>query len=607
MPNAMPPTTSGETLTPDNVEFWTAEIENARKDREPFLKMARRALDAYTQTDDEMSQHGAPINMFWANIQVMQGILYANPPRADVSRRHKTYGDDVARVAGNILERLINAGIEADSDTLEDAWRKSVFDWLVPGVGQTWLRYEPSFENVLDAAGQPVILENGQPAQKISNEDALTEYVNWSDICWSPARTFSEVTWMARAVQMSREAVTKRFGEDIAAGLTFSRRRGDDERNKADEVLFGETARIHEIWYKPTRTVYWVSAGYDAILDSRKDPLQLANFFPAPEPLVMDAVTDHFLPRPLYVIAEQLYEQIDEISNRIKWLTRACRIAGVRDQNIKEFETVFRRAELSLVPVENWAALSEKGGLKGAMELINTEQIAATIEKLRIEKAARVSELYEVLGLSDIMRGMAQKVETATTQSLKSRYGNARVGVYGAQLENWVSSVLALRAEIMVKHFQPETLLRRSGIMETPDAQLAQQAVAMLKQDRDWMWRIKVQSQSMAATDYGAEQEARIGFMKGMQGMLQSMGPVVKDMPQSLPFFLEIMKWVMSGFRAGKEVETILDQAIESVKARPPAPDPMKAAEVQLTQAKAIGEKADAMAAMQQGMPPAMQ
>lgn len=597
------------TLTPDQYEFWSAELENAKKDRSKrFSTEARRALTAYNSGSGEEGGHGTPLAMFWANVQVMQGILYANPPKADVSRRHKTYGDDKARVAGTILERIINAGIESDADSFEDAWRKSVWDWLVPGLGQVWLRYVPSFEDIMDESGQPVMLEDGKVAQRISDEDATTEYVNWCDLYWSPAKTWAEVTWIGRAVHMSRDALTKRFGEEIAPLLSYSRKRDkDNEKSGKDDVLYGETARIIEIWYKPTRTVYWICDGYDSILDSRVDPLQLRGFFPAPEPLAMNLTTEHFMPTPLYVTAEPLYTQIDEISSRIKWLTRACKIAGVRDQNVKEFETLFKRAELSLVPVENWAALSEKGGIRGAMELVNIEMISSTIEKLRFEKAARVNELYEVLGLSDILRGQAQKVETATTQGLKAKYGESRVGVYAQQLEMWVSQVLSLRAEIMVKHFQPETLIRRSGIMETPDKGLAMAAVESMKSDRDFQWRVKVQSASMAAPDWQGEQQARVEFMKGFQGMLQGMGPVVQQMPQSMPFFLEILKWILSGFRASKEIESVLDSAIDTMRSQPQKPNPAQQAELQLTQAKAASEKADAMATMREAMMPPQQ
>jgi hypothetical protein len=593
---------SDPSTNPSYAEFWIKEIMAAKKDREEYTKNAVEAIDAFTDANGT-SEEGTPVNMFWSNVQVMTGILYANPPKADVSRAHKDSGDDVARVAATMIERILNADIEMDDSTLESAWRKCVWDWIVPGMGQIWTRYDVKTEPVLDEMGQPIMLPEGNPAQRVANEDALTEYVNWDDFSWSPARTWDEVIWVARRVFMTKEAVTERFGEEVAGDLSYKKHKSATWNSNDEAYGDWKRAVVYEIWHKPSKTVVWIAEGYDRIIQRISDPLQLTAFFPCPEPLIMNGTTSRLIPSPLYKTAEQLYRQIDEISNRIKWLTRACKITGVYDQNAPGIKELFKRgAELQLIPVENWAALSERGGLKGAMEIVHTEQIAATIEKLRMEKAARVMELYEVLGLSDIMRGMANKVETATTQQLKSQYGSARMSVYGNQMERWISATLSLRAEIIIRHFSPETIMERSAIMATPDAQLAPQALQFLKDGRAVKWRIKVQSQSMSATDWGSEKAARTEFMKALGGMLQSAGPIIQQMPQSLPFFLEIMRWVMSGFRAGKEIETVLDSAIDSIRQQPPQPNPQQQAETQKTQAQAQEAQADAQLARSQAM-----
>lgn len=594
-------------LQPDSIEFWVNELTAAKKDREDFTEEARETVRRYLHDEDEFDQ-GTPVNMFWSNVQVMTGILYANPPKADARRRNNDANDDAARVAGTIIERILNADIELDDSTLESAWRRCVWDWLVPGLGQVWMRYDANIGPVTDSMGSPVLMENGAPAEKIMSEDVLTEYVHWSDFSWSPARTWEEVTWVSRRVYMARDAVEKRWGEDVADNLPYASRNKDDGADIGFQNDEWRRAQVFEIWHKPTRTVQWVAQGYDKIIERIHDPLQVSGFWPCPEPLVMNPTTSRLMPKALYYIAKELYRQVDEISNRIKWLTRACKITGIYDQNAPGIKELFKQGvELNLLPVENWAALSEKGGLRGSMEIVSVEQIAATIEKLRMEKAARVGELYEVLGLSDIMRGMANKVETATTQQLKSQYGSSRMSVYGNVMERWVSESLSLRGEIMVRHFQPQTLIERSGVMRTADAPLAQQAIELLKQPDQFRWRVKVRSQSMTATDWAAEKMGRSEFMTALGGLLQSAGPIMKQMPGSMPFFLELMKWVASGFRIGKEIETVLDAAVAAIRAQPPQPDPMQQAETQKTQAEAGEARANAMlAAREAAMPPGM-
>jgi hypothetical protein len=57
------------------------------------------------------------------------------------------------------------------------------------------------------------------------------------------------------------------------------------------------------------------------------------------------------------------------------------------------------------IPVENYKALSEKGGLQAAFQSEDISVIAAVLMQLYQQRDMLVQGIYEVMGIADIMRG----------------------------------------------------------------------------------------------------------------------------------------------------------------------------------------------------------
>jgi hypothetical protein len=241
---------------------------------------------------------------------------------------------------------------------------------------------------------------------------------------------------------------------------------------------------------------------------------------------------------------------------------------------------------------------AEKGGLKGAMDWVPIEQIASTITILRQDLAAQKQELYETLGIADIMRGATRATETATAQQIKAQFGSTRLQFKQFEVGRFVRDAQRIKAEIICKHYQPETMKKRSNIERTPDAQHADAAIAMLKDEGCGTYRVIIEADSMAAMDWSAERDARTQFLTAMGGFVSQVMPLAQAKPESVPVLLQMMKWGLSGFRVGKEIEGVLDQAIQGMSQTPSGPDPVekaqKEADLKETQSKSMKNVADA-------------
>jgi hypothetical protein len=603
---------------------WGTEIEAADQELRKFHDEARRIVQRYLDKRDAYGRDESKVNLFWSTMKVLLSMLYARPPKADVSRTFQDYEDDVARVAGTMLQRILNRGFDDDTSNWDTNVRQGIEDWLVVGLGQIWLRYEVKTEPyVIPAQVDPMTgmeLMPEQEAERIVDEDAPCDYIYWEDFYWSPARTWGEVRWVARRVYMTKDQLEARFGEEIAKivplGKTSSQSNVNDQEVKHDPWT---KAEVYEIWCKENRKVYWYAKGSDVILDVKDDPLQLGGFFPCPKPVAANVTSSNFMPRADYIFAQDQFNELDEINTRITWLTRAAKVVGVYDKSAEGIQRVFSQgAENQLIPVDNWALFAERGGIKGQVDWIPIDQVTNAIERLRQYRQDKVMQIYEVLGISDVMRGSSKASETATAQQIKAQFGSTRVQLMQFYIADWITQALRIKAEIICKHWQPETIIRRSNIERTPDAALAGQAIQLLKDEEMAEYRVNIEADSMAAMDWAAERDAAVQFMQGLGAFISQVAPMAQSVPGAAPVLLSLLQWSVSKFRVSTQIESVLDQAITGLKQQgiqPPAPSPMQEAQVAEKQAGAAERQAKAKKAnveaagmqMQLGQQAAMQ
>lgn len=564
---------------------WSTELTAARKKLERWHQQGDK-IDKRYRDDREPGENGETrLNLFTSGTEVKQAILYGQVPKAEVSRRFADAQDDEARVAAESLERLINTDIERTDDTYAIAIQYALEDRLLPGWGQARVRYVVEMEDVPE---QPAKLgPDGAelaplvPAtQRKAHEDVEVDYIHWKDQLWSPARVWHEVRWWAHKSDMSRSKLVERFGEEVGRAVPLNAPNGkQDEKAQATPW---DRAEVWEIWDKESRCVYWYVDGHPTTLDKKYDPLGLAGFFPCPRPMVAGATTSGLVPRPDFVVAQDLYQSIDQLSTRIALLRDAIRVAGVYDKTatqVKQLLDPTGKVGNQLYPVDNWAMFGEKGGIRGQIDWLPLDQITGALTTLRDVRAGEIEDLYQLTGMSDIMRGQASSPNvTATEQGIKARFGSVRMQRMQDEFARFASDLLRLKAEVIAKHFDAATILERCNCARTPDAAIAPAAVELLK-SRFAEYRIVVKPEAVSLTDFAALKQERTEVIGAVAQFLSSAAPLGQASPAAMPFLLEILQWMVSGLRGSSAIEGVLDRAIQAAQqqAQQPqaqAPDP---------------------------------
>ena len=568
-----------EHLTP---EYWQREIAAAKKWMTKWHTLAKTVEKKYllqSQDAATMSAHGE-FPLFWSNVQTALSAMYGQIPKVSVDRANLDPKDDVARVASLMLERIFNY----ENDDLENSpyyvFQDCILDRLVPGIGVAWARYEFSstqvpIEGVINPdTGQTLTID------VITEERCPLDYVRWEDFLYSPCRRWQEKRWVARRIPMTREELVKRFGQKgfsvpLSLKSSAGRQAKDDDPFRAATE---EQAEVWEIWCGTTKWAYWYVAGINELLDAKQDPLQLKDYFPVRRPLMATTLTNAYLPRPDYVYAKSQYEELELIAARCSTLTHALKLVGVYDKSADGVQRMLNQASMNqLIPVDNWAMFAEKGGIKGQVDWMPLEMVVAALTYLTERKKTLSVEVFELLGVSDIQRGMASSKETATTQRLKAQFGSARSAKNSEEIARFVTDNYRMRAEIICRHWQPQTILTVSQIDKTPDAQLAQQAVALIKSDPTIAMRVKISADNISAPDWELEKAQRVDFLGSLSGFIAAASGMVEKFPTTAPTMLQIVQWVAAGFKGGKQIEGVMDSAIASLVqdlAKPKTPPP---------------------------------
>lgn len=606
--------------------YWRDELHRYKEDYKKWAESGRKIIKRYRDERKDATNIDVRFNILWSNIKTLKPAVYSRAPNVEVSRRFKDQ-NDVGRVASMILERTIDYELRQYTD-FHSALSNTVEDRLLPGRGVAWLRYEPKIETqeqpeITDDAedepsGESYGMAGEEPLEQVSDERTPVDYVFWEDFAHLPARTWEEVTWVARRVYMSKDEGIERFGDVFEnVPLTYSREKDpQNDDNNQNVVQEDKKAVVWEIWCKSSKKVYWVANAYDELLDERDDPLELECFFPCPKPLFATVTTDSLIPVPDFRLYQDQADEIDEISGRIAHLTKALKVMGVYAADEPSLARLMKEGQDAvLIPIENWPAFMEKGGLGQAIQLVPLADIIATLQQLYAARESCKQIIYETTGLSDILRGASVANETATAQGIKAQFASIRLNDMKDDVSRFAREILRMKAEIICSKYQPDIILQVSGIANTPDGQnpeLVAAAIQMLKNEPIRNYNIDIETDSMVEIDQQKEKADRVEFLGAASSFLEKAVQAAQVAPDILPVVTQMLLFGIRGFKVGRELEGVFEtfqqKAIEKVQMaeqQPPKPDPETQklqAQMALEQQKAQmeGQKAQTQLTLEQ-------
>lgn len=483
-----------ETLSQDEsrrlATFWKEQVDQVDDVQKKWVKRGRMIEKRYRDDRNRSQEEGTRrYSALWANVETLAPTLYGREPQAVVERKFRDR-DPVGRAAATILERGLRNELEISD--LNAAVEAAVQDYLLPGRGVAWVRYEPEFgpglsipvetaTDLSDAQG-PIDEENededpeeeklADTGDRVVRESAPIDHIDWEDFYMFPARArkWKEVTAVGKRCYLSRDQMKERFGKKIGTEVPL---RQPDEKRKGQNssIATADTSHdkgeIFEIWDREDKRVYWYADGYEYLCDLREDPLELEKFFPVPKPLTANGTNKTLLPVPDFVQYQDQAIQIDELTQRIALLTKACKVAGVYNAQSKDIARLFDEVvENELIPVDAWAAFAEKGGVAGQMALLPIKDILGVLNEVIAVRQKMIADMDRLTGIPDVMRGTTDNRETMGGQKLRANYSSIRIQNRQKEVARFCRDIIRLQADVMCKHFTPRSLIEASSALQ---------------------------------------------------------------------------------------------------------------------------------------------
>jgi hypothetical protein len=660
------PAASTEAKPPkgDSAKFWHSELTASEKRERTWRKRAKAVVDRYRDEREKDNSGERRTNILWSNTEILKAVLFQNVGNPDVRRRFPKKGKDekTTRSTALVIERAL--AFCTDDYDVKSQIEAVVEDHLLAGRGTAWICYdaevveeapEPDDENEDEDGPQPI---------DIGYQSVQVEHVYWEDYRTSAGRKENDIWWKARRHQYTKSENEVYFPEHAQFIPLDAEMPGCDSKDPSIQENF-KRANIWEIWDKSKKQRIYVAEGYPTILKKDEDPYKLKQFYPCPPALYGVKTTSSLTPIPEYTLYQDQCEELDRITTRLNRLIEALKRRGVYDATMEgpdnQLSALQTAEDNEFVPYKGFAALMEKGGLKGVFASEDLTPIMAAVQGLYEQRQNLIQTIYEVTGISDVIRGSSNPNDTATAQRIKGQFGSLRITNRQAKVQEFVRSCYRLKAEIIAEHYTRENLQEMTGVdlplqaeidqakmqlqmqaqaqqqaqaqAQQPQApqggqtppgapqQMAQPPLpqmppemvaelqrivkapawedveAILRSDKRRGYKVDIETDDTAQFDEQAEKESRVEFLNTMQPTMQNALMMTQQAPELLPLAKETMLFTVRAFKAGRSLEEAFEDAFDTLANRPPTPPQPDPEQIK---AQIAAKQADAQLQIQQ-------
>jgi len=589
---------------PQQAKKWAKEIDLSKKRDEDYLKEGktinkRYRNEAKAADRGSNSQGGASqqFNILWANTETICPALYAQSPRPDIRRRNGSQ-EAASLTAAEILERASTYTFEmADFDNY---MLSSVKDMQLPGRGSLRLHYEAKFEQVEDEEGEMV---DGE----VTSEEVYYSSIDWDCLLLGPAERWEDLPWLAIKHKFDKEAVKKQF-PDFADKVNYSETQKGENQDDDENARVEPEAVFWEILDKDTRQVLWYAEDYrDSLVKVVDDPWGFKDFWPLPKPLYAFASTTSMVPVAEFLQYDVLADQLEDITVRMGRIIRAIRVRGIYDSTMSELGKLFDGGDNQMIPAENLSRLIDNGGLEKSIWMFPNNDLVNVLQQLWQSRQQLIQQIYEITGISDILRGQSNPNETLGAQQIKANFGSQRLSSKQKEVQKYARDTLRMTCELIAEKFSIETLKGMTSVelmteeekmMQIQQFQMQQQQQMQAAQQQPpqpgqqppqpqqppeelvnavtWEkvkqlmenellrnYLIDIETDSTIEADQSADQQALSSMLQGISQFGANVGPLLESGILSKDAAKQLLVSMLRRFKLGREVEEAIDQPIE--------------------------------------------
>jgi hypothetical protein len=314
---------------------------------------------------------------------------------------------------------------------------------------------------------------------------------------------------------MTRAQILKRFDKVVSASKS--------EKQGGDNTLKSKTYDIYEVWCKVKREVLFIAKGEKEPLEIIDDPLKLKHFYPNPPAMMTNICAEELLPQSDYDYIESYDVEINRLQERRMGLLEQIRSSGAFDSGLPELGEMMENEDGEYTSIDNlMQRLNAAGGPDNALYHLPINDKSIVLQQLTEQIQFVRSQVDEVLGISDIVRGVTAASETATAQEIKGRWVGVRLTRKRETVQYTVREMMRITAQLLASHITPENLARMTQM------QITDEMLGIMQDDVLMDFAIDIETDSTVAKDEFREMQTKQEMLNGVAQYAQSVLPMVQ-------------------------------------------------------------------------------
>jgi hypothetical protein len=231
---------------------------------------------------------------------------------------------------------------------------------------------------------------------------------------------------------------------------------------------------------------------------------------------------------------------------------------------------------VTLISLSDFEKLKDAGGIRGVIDFAPIDQYITALEALARRRQVLIDSIYEVTGVSDIMRGSSQSGETATAVTQKTNFGTLRNQDRQNDMQRFLKDLLRIKAEIICEQFSPSFLLSFLNPDERADIKKAGDAIRLLKTEK--LRGLVIDLETDGCFNVEREEERTLKVLKNVHELISQAFGIVSQQPALLPFYRQMLESAMSTMPKARQFDTVMDAAFDKISAELSKPDEPPAA-----------------------------
>jgi len=595
----------GGTMNKD-YQYWKQQIESAKSSFETYFKNAETCEKEYSAKDKNY-------NIFYSNVQTLDANLCLANPKPDIQRRflkqmeaQKIKSNAYAEVA-----KILSSSVEYISDIsdVDSIIKKDVHNCSVVGRGIVWVDYYPH------------IVTNADGKEEVISREIRLDSLKYDEYLCSTAESEKDVWWKARRHLLTRKDIYDRFG--YSAGdfeLQFK------PYDKNETVL--KRGEVWEIWDKNSKKRIFLLMNHQnhELLEEKDDPYKLECFFPCDE-ICFVTENNSVIPVPEYLVYKKQADLLETVSKKIALISDEIKyvvISGSQDKSVAD--KIGRASNGSFITIQSNDVTAN---IAQMLTTLPVESATNMIEYLNGLKDRIRQNIYDITGISDLMRGASDPRETAKAQQIKGLFGSLRFQARQTAVQQHRKRIYRIIAEIIAEHYDKDTLSEMTGTylpdieekarMEAEIKNVAPEnvpedliqrynevvnlptwgdVIQILRSDRLRNYTVDIETTATAFDDHESQTEA---IDKITQTYITMAKMASELSPELVKGFVPIIKMNLSNCKLSSAITRQLEEAmdaayreVEQSAKQPPQPTPEQQriqANMQLENAKLQTEK----------------